>query len=166
MSKAITKMRKIYKDSYILLRRLHLKRVVSRDKRAHTGAWVLSKEQERAAKDFFRDYRPIDLLYHNFYTEKRGEFSAEYLPDDLYYGYVDMAYNDHQAALVFDNKCLYPQLPRIDFIGWDFTVDQNEKVVVIEYNIKCPGLLCQQYVNGPLFGEFTEQMLEKYLKKR
>jgi hypothetical protein len=60
----------------------------------------------------------------------------------------------------------HTQLPKIDFIGWDFTVDINGEVVVIEYNIKCPGVLCQQYVNGPLFGEYRTEILDKYLKKK
>ena len=110
MARLIRKLRKIYKGMYISLRRFNLTRVVKNDKKSHTDKWVLTKEQEASAKRFYSRYKNISLLYHNFYTEKRGEYSDEYLPDDLYYNYVDMYYNDHQEALVFDNKCLYKTL--------------------------------------------------------
>ncbi len=107
MGNLILKFRKFYKWVYIFLRRFNLKRVVKSDKKRNTNTWVLSGEQTKSAKSFYSDYKNISLIYHNFYTEKRGEYHDEYLPDDLYYNYVDMYYNDHQTALIFDNKALY-----------------------------------------------------------
>ncbi len=56
------------------------------------------------------------------------------------------------------------RFPKSRFIGWDFTVNENNEVVAIEYNIKGPGVLYYQYTNGPLFGDKTEELLE-YVKK-
>ena len=55
-------------------------------------------------------------------------------------------------------------LPNFKFIGWDFAVDENGEVIVMEYNIKGPGVLYYQYVNGPLFGKYTDELL-KYIQE-
>ena len=57
-------------------------------------------------------------------------------------------------------------LPNIDFVGWDFTVDDKNNVIIIEYNITCPGILYYQYVNGPLFADKTDEFLNRYLGKK
>jgi len=59
----------------------------------------------------------------------------------------------------------HSRYPYIRFIAWDFTVDINGNVVVMEYNTKAPGVLYYQYVNGPLFNDSTEEML-KYLDEK
>ncbi len=45
------------------------------------------------------------------------------------------------------------------FIGWDFVIDENGNPVIMEYNIKGPGVLYYQYANGPLFGESTQEVI-------
>ena len=59
----------------------------------------------------------------------------------------------------------HKMLDHFDIVGWDFTVTDQNKVVCIEYNIKRPGTVFYQNVNGPFFGEYTEQVLE-FLKDR
>lgn len=59
----------------------------------------------------------------------------------------------------------HKMLDHFDIVGWDFTVTDDERVVCIEYNIKRPGTVFYQNVNGPFFGEYTEQALE-YLKDK
>lgn len=58
----------------------------------------------------------------------------------------------------------HSRFPSIRIIGWDFTVDREENVVVVEYNIKYPGVLYYQWVNGPLFGDKTEEILDEIKK--
>ena len=55
----------------------------------------------------------------------------------------------------------HSKFPTIRIVGWDFTVDRDENVVVVEYNIKYPGVLYYQWVNGPLFGDRTEEILDE-----
>lgn len=55
---------------------------------------------------------PYSLAWNNFYYEKTGNFDVRYIPDDLYYTYIDPYYNDWKAAMYLDNKCLYEQLFR------------------------------------------------------
>ena len=58
----------------------------------------------------------------------------------------------------------HSRFPTIRIIGWDFTLNENEDVVVMEYNIKNPGVLYYQWVNGPLFGEKTTEILDEIKK--
>ena len=78
--------------------------------------------------------------------KEKGYFSCKYKE------MVDIALKQHS------------RFPSIKIIGWDFTVDREENVVVVEYNIKYPGVLYYQWVNGPLFGERTEEILDKTTK--
>lgn len=50
--------------------------------------------------------------------------------------------------------------PDVKFIGWDFTVDEDGEIITIEYNLRSPGVLYYQYVNGSLFGPLTERVCE------
>lgn len=76
---------------------------------AKTKKRVLTREQRRAVKEFFEPIvrKKIDCLYHDFYTQKTGAFRADYIPDDIYYAYIDPYYNDWEAAKTLDNKCYY-----------------------------------------------------------
>lgn len=67
-----------------------------------------------------------------------------------------------------------PSLKYFGYIGWDITVSSDGKPIVIEYNIKFPGSHLSQMANGPLFAEYTDEVLsflgdkanqEKYISK-
>ena len=49
-------------------------------------------------------------MFHQFYTQKTGVFSADYIPDDLYYCFVDPYYNNWSEASYIDNRCYYTKL--------------------------------------------------------
>lgn len=55
---------------------------------------------------------------------------------------------------------IHSKLAHFGFIGFDIAIDKNGEPVVMEYNPKGPGVLYYQYVNGPLFGERTEEVAE------
>lgn len=50
----------------------------------------------------------------------------------------------------------HKDIPHFRIIGWDFSIDKHEEPVLIEYN-GAPGL--NQVSCGPLFGEYTESVL-------
>ena len=50
--------------------------------------------------------------------------------------------------------------PRLRFMAWDFTVDESNNVICMEYNVRGPGVLYYQYANGPLFGKHAQKILE------
>lgn len=55
----------------------------------------------------------------------------------------------------------HKKLPYFGIISWDFAVDENENVVLIEYNLNYPDVLIYQMNNGALFGDLTEKILER-----
>lgn len=52
------------------------------------------------------------------------------------------------------------------FIGFDFCVDENERVVLIEINNFDVGINTLQFCNGPLFGSFTDEVLAYCVAKK
>ena len=63
-------------------------------------------------------------------------------------------------------KKYHHRVPHMGIIAWDFTVDEEENLIIIETNIACPGIWISQQVNGEsFFGENTEKMI-RMLNKR
>lgn len=59
---------------------------------------------------------------------------------------------------------LHQRIPRIGMIGWDATVDSQGKVVIVELNLKCPGIWIHQMASGKgIFGQNTKEILQ-YIK--
>ena len=106
MSKAkIASMLKQAKKKISVYRRMHS---WSKAFESNTSARLLSGEQKKEIHTFFAPYwKRLNLVLHEFYTQKTGNFYPEYIPDDLYYGYIDPFYNDWDAARVLDHKCFY-----------------------------------------------------------
>lgn len=50
-------------------------------------------------------------------------------------------------------------LPYLRLIGWDFTIDTDNEPVFIEMNT-LPGIYIMQLCNGPVFGEYTDEILK------
>ena len=46
---------------------------------------------------------------------------------------------------------VHERFPHHKIIGWDFTVDDQGKIVCMEYNALVPGIIQSQYVLGPIF---------------
>lgn len=108
--------RKLNAKSFEIIRRIHMAHFVKKQKRGNTKKWVLSKEQSKRAKKFYKKYKKINPLFHNYYTEKNGIFDERYIPDNIYYNNINLYYNAHHMAKVIDNKCyynvLFPDLPQ------------------------------------------------------
>lgn len=45
------------------------------------------------------------------------------------------------------------------------TIDKDNQIVCLEYNIQEPGSIVYQYLHGPFLGEFTDDFLS-FLKDR
>lgn len=108
--RAILNFRNLYSTLFMSLRKIHMKRVVYKQKTANTRARVLTKSQIKEAKSFYKDYQKISDVYHNFYTEKTGEFYANYITDDIYFNVINHYYNDFSAFKIVDNKTNYDKL--------------------------------------------------------
>lgn len=56
---------------------------------------------------------------------------------------------------------LHKKLPYFGMVGWDVTIDEHNKIKILEYNINAIGILYYQYAHGALFGEYTEDVLKQ-----
>lgn len=61
-------------------------------------------------------------------------------------------------------KC-HKRIPNVRFVSWDFTINSNNKIVLIEANMHSHSIWFAQMANGKgLFGEYTAEMLQKVRK--
>ncbi|OZV69972.1 sugar-transfer associated ATP-grasp domain-containing protein [Winogradskyella aurantia] len=61
-------------------------------------------------------------------------------------------------------KDLHKKVPYFRIISWDIALNDKDKPVLIEYNTYTQGTRVLQIVNGPLFGEFTDKILNEGLR--
>ena len=57
-------------------------------------------------------------------------------------------------------------IPLASMIAWDVTVDNNNRVCIIEINLDSVDLVPEQFYNGPLFGDRTEEVIEYCLNNQ
>ena len=62
-------------------------------------------------------------------------------------------------------KLLHPRLSNFAMIGWDFIANSSGEVVLIECNLNWSGILKYQEINGPFLGDYTEEILNAFLRK-
>jgi len=62
-------------------------------------------------------------------------------------------------------KELHPLIPHFKLVSWDFTIDSENKIVLIEFNTMLQEINFHQLNNGPLFGEYTETVLKSIDRK-
>lgn len=77
---------------------------------------VLTKEQINLIHEFFKPYHNVSVISHTFYTEKTDNFHVNYIPDSLWYGFIDSYYNPKNVALCLDNKCFYSRILKCEKI--------------------------------------------------
>lgn len=97
------------------------------------------------------DGRLDDRIYHFRHFEK-GSLKQDKGIDSLYVPQYD--------KMVECCKSLHRCLPYIDLIGWDITEDEEGDLILIEYNYAADSEFLQIF-NGPAFGEFTDELMEK-----
>lgn len=57
---------------------------------------------------------------------------------------------------------MHSQMPFATFVGFDMAFDINGEPTVMEYNLTAPGVFYYQLVSGPIFGNRTQEILDKY----
>lgn len=94
-------------DQYLVRQRVKHLRQTAKEK---ASGYHLTKEQESAIQAIYGPYTDVDCSSHNFYSEKTGQFYANYMPDDIHYGYIDPYFNDWREVMYADNKCFYSRM--------------------------------------------------------
>lgn len=70
----------------------------------------LSDEEKAEIDKIYKGYPFSTYDYHRAYKGLSGRFYPEYMPDDLYYCYVEDYFSDKEASRYIDNKCHYPRM--------------------------------------------------------
>ncbi|MUU76953.1 sugar-transfer associated ATP-grasp domain-containing protein [Winogradskyella endarachnes] len=63
-------------------------------------------------------------------------------------------------------KAMHPKVPYFKFISWDIGIDKDNSPIFIEYNTYYQDVDLHQITNGPLFGDFTDEILKIALKSK
>ncbi len=61
-------------------------------------------------------------------------------------------------------KAMHPIVPYFKFVSWDIGLDKTDTPIFIEFNTYNQNIDMHQIANGPLFGKFTDEILELGLK--
>lgn len=72
--------------------------------------FALTKEQKTELKKVYKKYHSTKFDSVAFYTQKTGIFNKYYIPDGLWYGFIDTYYNPPKIAKIFDSKTLYSRI--------------------------------------------------------
>ena len=89
-------------------------------------------------------------------------------PDGGKFNQVRFDFMDKIKQLV---KKAAQRFPHFRLIGWDIAIDENDEPLIIEANLTMSSLDVIETVCGPLFGEYTEQVLnevfcQKHIEKQ
>lgn len=60
---------------------------------------------------------------------------------------------------------MHEKMPHFGFMAFDVCFDEDGSPRIMEFNIRGPGVLYYQYANGPLFGERTQEVIDRFCKK-
>ena len=85
---------------------------------------------------YFENAKPIRTLPNGF------TFGGVQVPS--YKEAVNLALEAHES------------MPMLGIIGWDITIDNNNRPVIIEWNLRGIGMYHSQLTMGPLFGEYSD----------
>ncbi|WP_251539683.1 sugar-transfer associated ATP-grasp domain-containing protein [Peribacillus frigoritolerans] len=82
-----------------------------------------------------------------------------------------IVFEDYQVAktqeIVGAAKRLHGHLPNLGIISWDFMLESDESIVLIEINITSQSIWFPQFANGcGIFGENTEKMIRMASRKK
>ena len=93
----------------------------------------------------------VDKYYKKYYKHPYTGIPFENTQIPKFSSLLDFAKNLHRHLLYFD------------MVSWDIAIDKNGDAVLIELNLIYQGITFLQVHKGPLFGDFTEQVLEETL---
>ena len=85
---------------------MDLKRIISKE-----DLMYLNKSQVKETKKYWGNItNKCNINYIKYYSSRTQTFNKRYIPDNLYYSYIDMYFNDNKMSYGIDNKGLYDKL--------------------------------------------------------
>ena len=101
----------------------------------------------------------MDEFAYNYFT---GERTKVHPQGFVFKGQKVPSY-DRAVELVMT---AHPIIPNFRLVSWDIAIDDVGDPVLIEANMRKGGINLNQFSNGPLFGELTEQVLDEVFRKK
>lgn len=112
----------------------------------YAGGIMIGINEEGRLEDF-----GYDIQLNKYYKSSNGiDFKGNIIPN--YNSIRELVLNNHKL------------IPTCHLIGWDIALNEKGEPIVIELNIRYPGITMEQLCTGPIFGERTEEVL-KYVEK-
>lgn len=103
-----------------------------------------------------------DGTLSNFAYDALGKKFEEH-PDGGKFSTIKFEFMEEVRELV---KNAAQRFPHFRLIGWDIAITENNVPMIIEANLTMSGMDVIETICGPLFGEYTEKVLEEvFLKK-
>lgn len=90
------------------------------------------------------------LLDTGYYESAKG---IQTMPNGFTFGGVEIPSYKEAVKLAVE---VHESMPMLGIIGWDITIDKNNKPVVIEWNLRGIGMYHSQLAAGPLFAEYSD----------
>jgi hypothetical protein len=84
-------------------------------------------------------------------------------PDGGSFNQIKFEFMDEVFKLV---KEAAQRFPHFRLIGWDIAINNKEEPVIIEANLTMSGMDVIETICGPLFGEYTEKVLNEVFKQK
>ena len=106
------------------------------------GSTILSEVQKKQLRDYYSKYFKVNkstYVAHTHYLEKTGVFDVKFIPDPIWYAYIDPYLNDWTLDKYIDNKCYYTRMfptakmPRNVFYRLNnYWYDKDDKIVSVD----------------------------------
>lgn len=82
--------------------------------------------------------------------------------------FTDIRFENQEIYRFSDIKkeveMLHNDLPYFDLVSWDVALDSEGNIIIIEFNISGQEINFHQFNNGPLFGEYTDEIMNRITK--
>lgn len=125
MKQKVKNLIKHIRDTRIRNGRIKYWRIVftQRNRNIASPQTLLTEPERKEINDFYGNYGLSPLsIFHQFYKHCTGIFDVRFIPDDLYYTYIDPFFNDWILARHLDNKTyyhlLFPDVKQPDLLAY------------------------------------------------
>lgn len=85
---------------------INLKKIISKE-----DIIYLNNDQIQEAENYWNNYtKKYNINFIKYYSSRTHIFNKFYIPDNIYYSYIDMHFNNSKMSYGIDNKALYDKL--------------------------------------------------------
>jgi len=92
----------------------------------------------------------------DFGIDEFGVKTRNLRDDDRFTGFV---FPEHEKIMATIEK-VHQQMPYFRLVSWDVMVNDKSEIKIIEFNTFGQGINSHQVINGPLFGEYFDEIME------